>query len=99
MVATSRDGTIGVSYAQDDGTSAHDIVERYQESRDGGATWSAPVSLSSASFQPWSSFHQDGFVFMGDYAGLAAGSDGLFHATWTDTRDGSANVYAATVSP
>ena len=30
---------------------------------------------------------QFGGGFIGDYTGLAAGSDGNFHATWTDTNN------------
>jgi hypothetical protein len=33
----------------------------------------------------------------GHYIGLAAGSDGVFHPVWTDTRDGPFRVYTARV--
>jgi len=33
----------------------------------------------------------------GDYVGLAADGDGVFHPVWTDTRSGKFRVYTAAV--
>jgi hypothetical protein len=38
------------------------------------------------------------FPHGGDYVGLAATADGVFHAVWTDTRDGPFRVYTARIT-
>ena len=45
--------------------------------------------VTPASMPPSNEFPDvNGFsVFMGDYMGLAVGSDGLAHPVWTDTRN------------
>ena len=45
--------------------------------------------VTTASLPPSNEFPDvNGFsVFMGDYMGLAVGSDGVAHPVWTDTRN------------
>lgn len=97
-IAAGGDGLVGVLYYEDDATGSHNMRARFALSRDAGAAWGAPVSASSASFQPWAAFHQDGFTFMGDYLGLGSAMDGAFHAAWADTRLGRADVFATRIT-
>lgn len=65
-------------------------VAKAAGSLDGGAGWSAPVQLSSAvSDASRSNKSIDCVPFIGDYSGVAVGSDGVAHAAWTDARDGN----------
>jgi hypothetical protein len=60
----------------------------------------APIRMTDASMPPSNEFPDaNGFsVFMGDYTGIAVGSDGAIHPAWEDTRnpifsfDGSGDV-------
>lgn len=97
QVAVNPAGVVGLLYYQDDASSQHNMRARFQAAQD-GIGYGAAVNASSATFTPWSSYHQNGFVFMGDYLGLSAGSDGKFHAIWADTRNGRADLYATTLS-
>jgi len=97
QVAVNPNGIVGVLYYQDDMSNQHNMRARFQSAQD-GVGFGPATSASSHSFTPWSSYHQDGFVFMGDYLGLGAGSDGKFHAIWTDTRNGRADLYATTIT-
>ena len=66
----------------------------YAQSTDGGASFSKSVRVTSQSFDPnLVEFGEvDGgaaFIpFIGDRLGIAAGSNGVFHAAWTDNRTG-----------
>jgi hypothetical protein len=65
----------------------------YSSSVDGFAT---ERRLSDGSSNPFVQFEG---MFIGDYAGLAVGADGVAHAVWTDTRTGDQNIYAQAFSP
>ena len=59
-------------------------------SADAGATWTAPVTISTATSNA-SLGNLFGFPtctpnFIGDYSGIAAGADGVAHPLWTDIR-------------
>jgi len=45
------------------------------------------TSSSRVTSNPINTRVQFGGGFIGDYTGLAAGSDGAYHATWTDTNN------------
>jgi hypothetical protein len=62
----------------------------YVLSADGGSTFTAPVKISAASSDP-DAATTNGLTaqFLGDYNGAAAGSDGAFWFSWTDTRNGA----------
>ncbi|HYT80046.1 MAG TPA: sialidase family protein [Actinomycetota bacterium] len=62
----------------------------YVLSTDGGASFGAPVKISAASSDP-DAATTNGLTaqFLGDYNGAAAGSDGSFWFSWTDTRNGA----------
>jgi hypothetical protein len=65
----------------------------YSTSADG---FSTERRLSDGSSNPYVQF---GGTFIGDYAGVAVGSDGVAHAVWTDSRGGDQNIYAQSFSP
>jgi hypothetical protein len=76
------------------------LVDTYQvESHDGGATFSAPLRISSATGN-WckAAFGFSGGLFsnFGDYIGVASGGDRTF-ALWPDGRNDFADVFFATV--
>lgn len=62
----------------------------YALSTNGGAAFGGPVKISKRPSDPdASSTNSLGAQFIGDYNGAAAGSDGTFWFSWTDTRNGS----------
>lgn len=65
----------------------------YSTSADG---FSTQRRLSDGSSNPYMQFEG---TFIGDYAGVAVGSDGVAHAVWTDSRGGDQNIYAQSFSP
>jgi hypothetical protein len=65
----------------------------YSTSDDG---FSTEHRLSDASSNPFAQF--DG-AFIGDYSGLAVGSDGVAHAVWTDSRGGDQNIFFQSFQP
>jgi hypothetical protein len=62
----------------------------YVLSTNGGGSFPAPVKISAVSSDPDAS-STNGLTgqFVGDYNGAAAGSDGAFWFSWTDTRNGA----------
>lgn len=62
-------------------------------SGDSGATWSAPVLVSSraSNVRLGNGFGYPDCAprFIGDYSGIAVGSDGVAHPMWTDIRKGN----------
>jgi len=100
-VAVNNAGVVGVLWHQrvDD----TDPVEQYTNfavSWDGGETFSAPVRVSDAPSYPESEANgmaASRFPGGGDYVGLAASSDGAFHAAWGDARSGKFQIYAARI--
>lgn len=62
----------------------------YVVSSDGGANFGTPVKISAASSDPdVASANSLTSQFIGDYNGAAAGPDGSFWFSWTDTRNGA----------
>jgi hypothetical protein len=61
----------------------------YVLSTDGGASFGSPVTISAVSSDPDAATTNSLTAqFLGDYNGAAAGSDGSFWFSWTDTRFG-----------
>jgi hypothetical protein len=60
-------------------------------STDGGASWAAPVTLSTAASDVTAgnafSFPSCQFNFIGDYSGITVDSSGVGHSLWTDIRN------------
>lgn len=76
------------------------LEESYAYSLNGGANWSSVFSVRDAGDGGWDPalcHHQDGKIFMGDYADIDSSWQAA-HLVWPDTRDGKAcKVYSATV--
>ena len=71
-VAVGDDGAVHVAYRQRDESSAaplftNDIDTYYQESRDGGKTWSAPLKVNAQPSNPWYGAFSRAGTFEGDY--------------------------------
>jgi len=65
-----------------------DVYETH--STDGGLTWSPDARLTDIGFNP----NNSGWpTNMGINIGYDAGSDGTFHALWTDTRTGGQEIF------
>ena len=56
----------------------------YVKSSDGGATWSGSTRITEQSSDPGIQFTSGAFI--GDYTGVAVGSDNVAHPIWTDFR-------------
>jgi len=100
-IAVNNDGVIGVSWYEIHGKNCFDVY--FTASLDSGKTFLREVKVSSATscpntpqdkgaFDPGTTFGAGG-----DYSGLAATSDGLFHVVWSDARTGIYQLRTATV--
>ena len=65
-------------------------------SDDGGTTFPKQRAVSDASFNPCIGF--PGCIFFGDYTQLVSGPDGVVHAAWTDTRNGSMQIFTQAIA-
>jgi hypothetical protein len=96
-----RDGKVVVTYYTRSFAPANCVYETkrvcidyaYSTSADG---FSTQRRLSDGSSNPYVQFEG---MFIGDYAGVAVGSDGVAHAVWTDSRSGDQNIFAQSFSP
>jgi hypothetical protein len=88
----ARGGRLYVSWLHR-GSANDTYTARAVGSSDGGATWSAPITVSSAS-STVNNGNLFGYPscapnFIGDYSGIAVGPDGVAHPLWTDIRIGN----------
>ena len=97
-LAVNRDGVVAAAWIDGNSKPGH-LCEQsvfVTASADGGATWSAPVRVSSTPACP------DGTRVAsstgGDYFGLAAGADGGFRILWSEMHDGASDLVTATVA-
>lgn len=86
-------GKVFVSYMDHKGEKRSRYHMSIIASNDNGDTWSAPVKITTRSSDP-SKGNYFGYPncapgFIGDYTGIAAGSDGVAHPFWTDIRKGN----------
>jgi hypothetical protein len=101
-IAVNKDSVIGVSWYEIHHKSCFDVY--FTASLDHGKTFLPEVRVSSATSCP--DTPQDKGTFDagttfgagGDYSGLAATADGLFHVVWSDARSGIYQLRTATVS-
>ena len=79
-------GNVIVSYYTREfaGSASLQIDYAYVKSNDGGATWSSSTRLTEQSSDPGIQFTLGAFI--GDYTGVAIGSDNIAHPVWTDFR-------------
>jgi hypothetical protein len=84
----ARNGTVYASWFNIASGDAYTIAGA--ASTNGGATWSAPVTVSSATSDVQAgnefSFPHCAASFIGDYNGITVDSAGVAHALWTDIR-------------
>ncbi|MBI4393085.1 MAG: exo-alpha-sialidase [Euryarchaeota archaeon] len=78
------------------GVPSGEPLDAYYAHSEDAIVWDANVRLSSESFDPYFSYHQDGFRSIGDLLGIAAGPDSA-HAVWSDTRTGTTALMTAKV--
>ena len=101
-IAVNRDGVIGVSWYEIHDKNCFDVY--FTASLDGAKTFLPEVRVSSATscpdtpqdkgaFDPGTTFGAGG-----DYSGLAATSDGLFHVVWSDARDSIYQLRTANIT-
>lgn len=79
-------GNVIVSYYTREfaGAASLQIDYAYVKSNDGGATWSPSTRITEQSSDPSIQFALGAFI--GDYTGVAVGSDNVAHPFWTDFR-------------
>lgn len=98
-VAVNRDGVVGVLwYDRREFPAGDGYRPRFAASRDGGATWSASVPVSTAPNAAAAQRGPDYLANGGDTAGLATAADGRFHAAWIDNRTGVQQVWTAAIT-
>jgi hypothetical protein len=95
QLAVDRAGRVGLSaYAYD--LAAQEITVLLFRAPPGRPAFAAPLTVSSAPFNPALAVDVGGTHWLGNYQGLAVGPHG-FQPIWTDTRTGSTQVLTATV--
>jgi hypothetical protein len=77
-------GNVIVSYYSREWAPTGEIDFAYVKSNDGGATWSGSTRITEESSDPSIQFASGAFI--GDYTGVAVGSDNVAHPIWTDFR-------------
>src|SRR5579859_3772720 len=101
-IAVNKDGVIGVSWYEIHDKNCFDVY--FTASVDSGKTFLPEVRVSRATscpdtlqnkgaFDPGTTFGAGG-----DYSGLAATSDGVFHLVWSDARTGIYQLRTASVA-
>ena len=92
QVTVNTSGVLGVSWLDGrDDPAGHCYALYFTASLDGGDTFLPPTRVSTAPSCPDSQRNGasfDRWPLGGDYHGLAATSDGLFHALWSDASSG-----------
>ena len=92
-LAVSPDGVINVVFYDRRNDPSNYLMDLYfTQSYDGGATWTENQRVTTVSSNPNAGLRAG---LIGEYIGLAASSASRVHAVWTDTRDGSQDVYTA----
>jgi len=100
-IAVNKDGVIGVSWYEIQDKNCFDVY--FTASLDGGKTFLPEARVSSATSCPDTPqdkgvFDNGTFGAGGDYSGLAATSDGIFHLVWSDARTGIYQLRTASVA-
>jgi Neuraminidase (sialidase) len=85
----ARNGTVYASWFNRAGTGDTYTIAG-AASTDGGATWSSPATLSTATSDAMAgnqfSYPSCLYNFIGDYSGITVDSKGVGHSLWTDIR-------------
>ncbi len=96
LVVDETNGTLGLMYydtVADPGRKKADIW--YQSSYDGGVTWGSPTKVTTAQSDESQIPPSNPYQY-GDYNGMAA-YNGTFIPSWTDSRNGIEEIWAATI--
>jgi len=100
-VAVGRNGVVLVTWQSETDAAKHCNALWAAASADGGDTFSAPVRVSDAASCNATERNAKilkRFEYGGDYYGLAAGRDGVFHLIWSDSRNGVYQLWSASVT-
>ncbi len=104
MIAVNRNGTVGVSWSEDridtSSGSSHCRELLFSVSIDGGTSFVTPVKVTgvpSCSNSARKSKAEERWPTGGDYTGLQATPDGVFHLVWSDARNGAYRLWTAEV--
>jgi hypothetical protein len=98
-VAVGDNGSVHVAYRQRDESAAGplytDVIDTYyQESVDGGTTWSAPLKVNREASNPWwGAFSRDG-TFEGDYNEIASAGGYTYIVRCQGHKDGAQPLVA-----
>jgi len=94
-LVVSPDGVINVIFYDRRNDPSNFLMDIYfTQSFDGGLTWADNQRITTVSSNPNAGLRAG---LIGEYIGLAASSAGRVHAVWTDTRDGSQDVYTTVI--
>jgi hypothetical protein len=108
MIAVNRNGIVGMSWYEDriqsdnSGNTSHCPELVFNSSVDGGTTFSAPLKVTgipSCSCSLKKGKAEERWPTGGDYTGLQATPDGIFHLVWSDARNGAYQLWTAEVRP
>ncbi|HEV2401798.1 MAG TPA: sialidase family protein [Candidatus Sulfotelmatobacter sp.] len=106
MIAVNRNGIVGMSWFEDriksDNSSkaTHCVELLFSVSVDGGTSFLTPVTVTgvpSCSSSVKKAKAEERWPTGGDYTGLQATPDGVFHLVWSDARNGTADLWTAEV--
>jgi hypothetical protein len=100
-IAVGKNGVILVTWIGETDAAKHCNALWAAASADGGATFTKPVRVSDAAScndTPKNAKLIKRYDYGGDYYGLAAGADGVFHLIWSDSRNGVYQLWSASVT-
>jgi hypothetical protein len=94
---TTPTGAVYVGWYDDRDDPLNTNVEYFVgDSADGGRTFPDQRAVNDVPFNPCTGY--PGCDFFGDYTQLVSGPDGVVHAAWSDTRDGtSMQIWSQTI--
>jgi hypothetical protein len=100
-VAVGKNGVVLVTWQSETDAAKHCNALWAAAWADGGGTFSAPVRVSDAASCNATERNAKilkRFEWGGDYYGLAADRDGVFHVIWSDSRNGVYQLWSASVT-
>ena len=99
-VAVGKNGTLLVTWQSETDAAKHCNALFAAASADGGATFSEPARVSegtSCNATERNAKMLKRWEWGGDYYGLAADRDGVFHVIWSDSRNGAYQLWSASI--
>jgi hypothetical protein len=99
----ANNGRVFVSYLDHRNETGHSYHASIVASSDHGNTWTAPGKISNVKSDPSKgnrfNYPDCKTIFIGDYTGIAVGSDGVAHPFWIDVRMGNSGPGKADQDP